>query len=176
MPVTLSGDGIQYGSGSTMRRRPFEYRDFTNAGYTYTTSWTNGWQTGNYAIPSRSKCLLRYNIPVRNDAYSNWGGGYYSRLYYQINDSGNWVDLGHSGYSTAMHTDSGDITRYMNHHHFDFTTITSDFNLKFLFQHLSYTSSGSVNGNDIGGAGQSGYHGNNTPFQWHLILSGYQVF
>jgi len=175
MAVTLTGNGLKFDSGSEMRRRVFEYRDFNNTGYTYTTSWSNGWETGNYAIPAKSKCLLRYNIPVRNDAYSSWGGGYYSRLYYAINN-GSWVDLGHSGYSTAMHNNSGDITRYMNHHHFDFSALTSDFNLKFLFQHISYTSSGEVNGNDIGGAGQSGYHGNNTPFQWHLCLSGYQVY
>ena len=175
MPVTLTGNGLKFDTGLEMRRRPFEYRDFNNSGYTYNTGWTNGWSTQNYSIPSRSQCLLRYNIPVRNDSYSSWGGGYYSRLYYAIND-GSWVDLGHSGFSTGMHTESGDITRYMNHHHFNFDSLTSDFNLKFLFQHLAYNASGDVNGNDIGGAGASGNHGNNTPFQWHLILSGYQAY
>ena len=173
MAITLTGDGLQFDNGDLMKRRTFRYEDKTDNGYTYNTSWNNGWTTQNYSIPAKAKVLMRYNIPCRNDDYGTWGGGLYARLYYAINDGG-WTDLGHSGYSSCMHTNCGSITRYCAWHHFDFASLTSDFNLKFLFQHTAYTGSGYINGNSIAGGNSDVYHGgNSTPFRHHLTLEGY---
>jgi len=173
MAITLTGDGLQFNNGDLMNSRIFRYEDKTDNSYTYTTSWANGWTTQNYAIPAKAKVLMRYNIPCRNDDGGSWGGGLYNKLYYAIND-GAWADLGHSGYSSCMHTNCGSITRYCSWHHFDFAALTSDFNLKFMFSHVSYTGSGSLNGNSIASGNGDVYHGGNTtPFRHHLTLEGY---
>lgn len=173
MSITLTADGLQFDGGSEMKNRVFRDEDKTDATLTYTTSWANGWTTKNFSIPAQSKVLLRYSIPCRNDDYGTWGGGHYSKIYYSIND-GAWVDLGHSGYTSCMHTNSGSITRQTAWHHFDFNTITSDFTIKFLFSHASHTGTGSINGNSIAAGANQVYHGSNTtPFRQHVTIEGF---
>jgi len=175
MAITLTGDGLQYDGGDEMKQRMFHYRNYHNSTYTYDTSgWKDGWTTSNYAIPANSRILVRYLIPCRNDAYGTWGGGHYSRFYYSINDGG-WNDLGHSGYSSCMHQGSGSITRYTAWHHLDFSGSNSDFNIKFLWQHLAHQDSGQLNGNSIASGSGSTAHadGASRPHAWHIMIDGY---
>ena len=73
-----------------------------------------------------------------------------------------------------MHTNCGSITRYCAWNHFDFNSLTSEFNLKFLFSHVSCTGSGSINGNSIAAGGTDVYHGGmNRPFRHHLTIEGF---
>ena len=176
MAITLTADGLQYDGGDEMKKI-FHYEDYQNNQFAYDNNgWQDGWETGNYAIPANSRILVRYLIPCRNDDYATWGGGLYSRFYYSIDD-GAWQDLGHSGYSSCMHTSSGSITRYTNWHHLDFSSTVSDFNIKFLWQNLAHTGSGTTNGNSI----QSGEANNpvvksaSRPHAWHLTIDGYVV-
>jgi hypothetical protein len=173
MAITLTADGLLFDEGTEMKNRVFRDEDKTDSSYTYTTSWSNGWTTKNFSIPAKSKVLMRYNIPCRNDDTASWGGGHYSKVYYSINDAA-WVDLGNSGYTSCMHTSCGSITRYACWHHFDFNSITSDFTLKFLFSHVSYTGTGNINGNAIAGGANQVYHGSNTtPFRHHVTIEGF---
>ena len=176
--ATLGSQGITFGDGSSLRSTPFRYtHDFTggvscggsNRQYSDITT------TPDWSIPAKARCHLYYYVPCRNDTQS-WGG-MYSRLLYRIN-SGGWIDMGDSGYSSVMMTNSYSIAYYGNSFNFNFESLTSNFTLGFLVQGAPYNSTAVVtSSNNIGGGSSTGVSSSNGSmlqynFYTKFILTG----
>ena len=176
--ATLGSQGITFGDGSSLRTTPFRHtHQFTsaidcNAG---NRTYTDITSTPDWTIPAKARCHLYYYVPVRNDTQS-WGG-MYSRLLYRIN-SGSWIDMGDSGYSSVMITSSYSISYYGNSFNFNFESLTSDFTLGFLVQGAPYDGNARITGsNDVGNGVSTGVSNTNGSIQQNnfytkLILTG----
>ena len=155
--ATLGSQGITFGDGSSLRTTPFRHTHEFTTGVSCGGSnrqYTNITTTPDWSIPAKAKCHLYYYVPVRNDTQS-WGG-MYSRLLYRIN-SGSWIDMGDSGYSSVMITSSYSISYYGNSFTFDFASLTSDFTLGFLVQGAPYDNTANImSSNSIGSGGTTG--------------------
>ena len=157
--ASITGSSLQFSDGTSLGGVPFSYHRATaNSIAVGTGSWTNNWDTGNFSIPAGSMFKVLVYMPTRQDG-GNWGGHYF-RLYWMYNDDGNWRELGHSGYGAGDHSmtynNGGRITHYENEFMFDFRDQSSSFNIKFLFQHLSHTTTTYVNN-----SGQNNYSDGN---------------
>lgn len=146
----ITGTSLQFSDGTNMGGVPFSYHRATaNSIAVGTGSWTNNWDTGNFSIPSGSMFKVLIYMPTRQDGGA-WGGHYF-RFYWQYNDDGNWRELGHSGYGAGDHSMTyngggpGRISHYENEFMFDFRDQSASFNIRFLFQHLSHTTTTYVN-------------------------------
>ena len=146
--ASITGTALTFSDGTTMGGIPFSYTRSTNNTIAVGTgSWTNSWDTGNFAIPKGSTFKVLIYMPTRQDG-GTWGGHYF-RFYWMYNDDGNWRELGHSGYGggeqSMTSNNGGRITHYENEFIFDFRDQSSNFNIKFLFQHLSHSTTTYVN-------------------------------
>lgn len=158
----LTANSVKFGDNTSLGGVPFSYHASTNNTISCTSSsWVNSWDTGNFSIPKGSFFKVLVYCPTRQDG-GNWGGHYF-RLYWQYNDDGTWRELGHSGYGAGdlsmSYNDTGRITHYENEFMFDFRDQTSDFNIRFLFQHLSHTTTTYVNN-----SGQNNYSDGNSTY------------
>lgn len=155
--ATLGSQGITFGDGSSLRSTPFRHTHEFTTGVSCgggNRSYTNITSTPDWSIPAKAKCHLYYYVPVRNDTQS-WGG-MYSRLLYRIN-SGSWIDMGDSGYSSVMITSNYSISYYGNSFTFNFESLTSDFTLGFLVQGAPYDNTANImSSNSIGSGGTTG--------------------
>jgi len=173
--ATLTGSGITFGDGNKLHSNIFVHRGYFSTNVNFNaSSWTNGWQTPDWSMPAKSKCFIYYQVPCREDAGWQVWGGHYCRLYYRIN-SGNWVELGHSGFSSIMSYNTGSISRYSNQHVMDFSSLTNNFTLGFLFQHLAYSGSNHyiMGSNAIQAGSNSNYTGSTLNFYQHMIIEGF---
>jgi len=181
MPSTLTSAGIVFddatltslGADSLGAKAPFIITQSNTASYSVNNGAVqNTWQTNDFSIPAKSKLTVSYNIPCRHD-YEGWGG-LHTHLNYRINN-GAWVYMGESGYSAVMHTPSRGIAHYRNMHHFDFTTLTSNFTLGFLFQHRSYAGTTYINNTSENNLndGDSTYTGVAHNYRMQIFLKGF---
>ncbi len=93
------------------------------------------------------------------------GVGMYSRLLYRIN-SGSWISMGDSGYSSVMITGSYSISYYGNSFNFNFESLTSDFTLGFLIQGAPYDGTANItSSNNVGNGATSGVSNTNGSIQ-----------
>jgi len=146
MPTTLTANGVQYDNGVEISSVPFMYQWIEDNSSGINSSFSTHTTTPDWQMPARSKGTLYFYFPQRNDNGS-WGGGYL-RIYYRIN-SGNWVNLGHSGYSqcdSIMVDDAQRIDSQCQSFSFDWTSISSNFTVAFRFDFEYYDGNGSVIG------------------------------
>ena len=162
----LTGSSLQFSDGSHLGGAPFSYVAYTTNNISCTSSsWVDSWNTGNFLIPAGSFFRVLVYTPTRQDS-GQWGGHYF-RFYWQINDDGTWRELGHSGYGGGDNSmthqppspGQGRISHYENDFMFDFTDKSSDFNIRFLFQHLSHTTTTYANNANNYNTGNSTYTG-----------------
>lgn len=167
--ATLTNKGLAFSSGETVSSTPFIYNHVDSASYALGGSWTQGPTTPDWQFPAKSKGILYWYFPLRNDS-GNWGGGRI-RIYYRIN-SGSWVDLGNSGYGqsdTVMsYNGAGRIDSQCQSLHFNFTSITSNFTCAFRFDCIHHDGNGAMVGScncDTGGNNglTYNYSANGTP-------------
>jgi hypothetical protein len=133
----------------------------------FTTTIADGWITTAFTVPAGSVISMDFWIPIRNNSTS-WGGGYVY-LYYDINSSGTWFDLGTSGYGGAMAYQQH-IDGYGNTLIQDFSTTTEDFEIRYKFRHKSYDGTMIVNtSNNITGGADSD---DSLSYAWsHVIVT-----
>ena len=175
--ATMGSQGITFGDGSSLRTTPFRFEHIRTAGLNLGTTnrgYVDITTTPDWSLPAKSTCHIYYHIPVRNDTES-WGG-LYARLLYRIN-SGSWIDLGDSGYSSVMLANDYSIAYYGCPFTLDFSSQTSDFTLGFLIQGAPYNNTTNViSSNNVGGGsgGESSSNGvlNAQGFYVKLTLTG----
>ena len=176
--ATLGAQGITFGDGSSLRSTPFRQTHNFTSGVSCgggNRNYSNITQTPDWSIPAKARCHLYYYVPVRNDTQS-WGG-MYSRLLYRIN-SGSWIDMGDSGYSSCMINNDYSIAYYGNSFNFNFSSLSSDFTLGFLVQGAPYNNTAVIHSsNSIGSGTSTGVSSSNGSMQQYnfhtkLILTG----
>lgn len=171
MATILGPNGISFDSGNRQNMGiPFSDWDATSTNWGLNTSWQQGWITKNFSIPAKSKFSLLYRFPMRNDN-TNWGGCYMQQ-YYQINDSGTWVSMGHTGYSIGMWTGKYTIAGHNHMASFDFTGTTSPFTIKFRHDYRTYDSGANTGASHDIGSGDSTYTGTTANWWQHLTIQG----
>jgi len=158
MPVTLTGSGIIYPSG-TQSSAPFMYSHINTAGVSIGASAVTLMTTPDWQCPAKSNGVFWMYLPQRNDA-GTWGG-HHIPLYYRIN-SGNWVGMGQSGYSqtdtTMGHNGGGRIDTQTQCWNFDFSSITSNFTVAFRVDGYRHDGDGAyLNSCDCTSGGDSTY-------------------
>lgn len=175
----LTGSSLKFGDNTYLGGAPFSYVSYTTNNVSMTSSsWTNSWDTGNFAIPAGAHFRVLVYTPSRQDG-GQWGGHYF-RFYWQINDDGSWRELGHSGYGAGDNSMSyrppapgqGRISHYENDFMFDFTDQSSPFNIRFLFQHLSHTTTTYANNGNASATGDSTYTGSIHNFRQKICIWG----
>lgn len=175
MSLTMTGQGLQFPSPGNRRniKRTFFLRDNNPNSTTYSGSWTTGWTTNTFTIPAKCELDTHVHWPIRNNSTS-WGGGY-SRMYYEVNGNG-WIYGGQYGYCRGAMGHG----RYMISgtdwvQAFDFKGMTSDFTLRFRYDHLTHDGT-AYTGADHGltGASNQDYHGAQTPWMYYLNIQGWQ--
>ena len=175
----LTGSALQFSDGSHLGGAPFSYVRYTTSNISCTSSsWVDSWNTGNFLIPAGAFFRVLVYTPTRQDG-GQWGGHYF-RFYWQTNDDGTWRELGHSGYGGGDNCmthrppspGQGRISHYENDFMFDFTDKPSDFNIRFLFQHLSHTTTTYANNSNNYSAGNSTYTGSSENFRQKICIWG----
>jgi len=177
MPLssTMGADGITFTDGGNRRSmaKPFFFRSSSDTNYVLSTNWTQGFTSGNFTIPKKSELLVHFHYPIRNDSTS-WGGGY-SRMYYEVNNTG-WIFCGDYGYCRgAMGTGKAMISGSDWMNAFDFKGITSDFTFKVRYDHRTHdgaANTGSSHG--YSNADSTSYHGATAPWVHYLTIQGWQ--
>lgn len=146
MATSLTQKGLNI-DGTTISSVPFMYNYVQGSSTSITSGWTTHMTTPDWQLPPKSKAILYFYFPQRNDNGS-WGGGY-CRVEYRI-DSGGWVDLGHSGYSQAdtvmSYNGAGRIDSQCQSMSFNFSDRTSNFTVAFRFAFQYYDGNGAVVG------------------------------
>lgn len=163
MSTELTGSQFKFGDNTTLGGVPFSYVRYmgTSNATCPAGSWTDVWNTGNFLIPAGAHFRVLIYFPSRQDG-GQWGG-HYCRFYWQVDDSGTWNQLGHSGYGAGDNSMShrppspgqGRISHYENDFMFDFTDRTTPFNIRFLFQSQGHTTTCYANNSNGYSAGDS---------------------
>lgn len=176
----LTGSALKFSDGTYLGGTPFSHVAYTTNNVSMTNAtWTDSWNTGNFAIPAGAFFRALIYTPTRQDG-GQWGGHYF-RFYWQVDDDGTWRELGHSGYGAGDNSmthqppspGQGRISHYENDFVFDFTDRTTTFNIKFLFQHLSHTTTTYANdGNGYALGTNSDYTGSRENFRQKICIWG----
>jgi len=111
----------------------------------FTTTYADGFISAPFDVPAKSVVKVDFAIPMRNDSTS-WGGGY-TRVLYEINASGTWIDLGSSGFGGVMKLGNSSIDTYSNHFVLDFSSNLTPVSIRIAFRHKSYDGTLNVNWN-----------------------------
>jgi len=174
LSLTMGSDGLTFNDPGNRRNmgKPFFFRAAKTDSVTVESSWVTGLETGNFNIPKRSELIAHYHYPVRNNSYS-WGGGY-TRMYYSVNDSA-YILCGNLGYCRgAMGSGKYMISGSDFQHAFDFSGMTSDFTIKFRYDHVVHDGTAYIGGDHgLSAAENSTYHGSGTPWQQYLTIQGW---
>jgi len=175
----LTGSALKFSDNTYLGGTPFSHVAYTTNNVNMTSSsWTDSWNTGNFAIPAGAFFRVLIYSPSRQDG-GQWGGHYF-RFYWQVDDDGTWRELGHSGYGAGDNSmthqppspGQGRISHYENDFIFDFTDRTTAFNIRFLFQHLSHTTTTYANNGNASATGDSTYTGNANNFRQKICIWG----